>query len=265
MKSLLASLSILTLLLWSCQPDELAPSKALHGPLSFEKDSLQEQYFCRGTEACVTVDLRFLRLQDDHPQAQNIQRSLDSILVGNNGYREHEAENYAQVAQEFIDAYQAVKAEQPDMPGAWEMLQDVSIFLNNERLFGLQSQHYNYSGAAHGNTYIQSHLYRISDGHRMQLKDLITAGSLPRLTQLADSLFRAERALFQGQKLNDFGYWFDQGFYLPEVFFYTDEGLTFVFNLYEIAPYSEGIQYFKIPYPLCEPHLREEYQLTSKE
>jgi hypothetical protein len=42
--------------------------------------------------------------------------------------------------------------------------------------------------------------------------------------------------------------WFEERFILPENFAFTSRGILFLYNQYEIKPYSSGLSTFLLPY-----------------
>ena len=45
-----------------------------------------------------------------------------------------------------------------------------------------------------------------------------------------------------------------------EEWYFTEEGVRFISNIYEIAPYAEGETLYDIPYELVNDVLKEEYR-----
>jgi hypothetical protein len=56
----------------------------------------------------------------------------------------------------------------------------------------------------------------------------------------------------------------DEVFHLPENVFFTDEGLLFHYNVYEISSYADGYQTFVIGYDQADLFLKKEYKPTFK-
>ena len=45
-----------------------------------------------------------------------------------------------------------------------------------------------------------------------------------------------------------------------EEWYFTEDGVRFISNIYEIAPYAEGETLYDIPYELVNDVLKEEYR-----
>ena len=51
-------------------------------------------------------------------------------------------------------------------------------------------------------------------------------------------------------------YFFGEGFHLPANIGFSDDGVILLYNVYEIAPYSEGVIEFTIPFEEALPYLK---------
>ena len=79
-------------------------------------------------------------------------------------------------------------------------------------------------------------------GARISLDDVLVPGYEPQLTQIAERKFRTVKGIEPGRSLDDAGYVFfkNHTFAFTHNFWIGPAGLTFFYNLYEIAPYSMG-------------------------
>ncbi|MFT7557638.1 MAG: hypothetical protein ACI83D_000303 [Planctomycetota bacterium] len=107
-----------------------------------------------------------------------------------------------------------------------------------------------YMGGAHGISTITSFTYDRSSGKRILLHDFVTKRQLVTLSNLAEKTL-----------LNQIGIQSDQGFISSgteprydnfDTFFLTPEGVVFVFQMYQVAPYSAGVPEILIPYEQFE-------------
>ena len=93
---------------------------------------------------------------------------------------------------------------------------------------------------------------------------MVKEEALAELNRRAELQFRESRDIPTGMNYNDAGYWFeDNAFVLPENFKYDPFGLEFVYNTYEIAPYSEGMITIRFDMADIENLIRPEYRLIS--
>ena len=108
---------------------------------------------------------------------------------------------------------------------------------------------YEFTGGAHGNSFITIELFSKTTGKRLTFeKDLIIdqAG----FEKVAEAAFRKTRKIPAKSSFKKAGYWFEQGFALSQNILLTGDAITLIYNPYECAPYVMGE--IRIPIPLKE-------------
>lgn len=121
----------------------------------------------------------------------------------------------------------------------------------NDRLatFELSSSIYN-AGAAHGmyqNEYVN---FDLSTQKRISLQDLIVAGSESKIIDalfLANSNWLSDHSI-QREKLT-----------LSDNFYYGTQGIVFVYPVYELASYAEGMSELVLPYSEVSKLIKAKY------
>ncbi len=145
----------------------------------------------------------------------------------------------------FVEEYNAfaeeMKGEEEDLPPGWSLELSQVVAMNTPNIFVVENNSYSYTGGAHGG-YSSGYLnFSPRTGKLLTLKDLIAPDKMEGFKKLAEQYFR--------KKHPEDDYWFpEEGFYLPETFGLLPDGITFVYGLYEIAPYAAGEIIFSIPY-----------------
>ncbi len=103
-----------------------------------------------------------------------------------------------------------------------------------------------YTGGAHGNGFSAYQQVDKTTGKELILDDFIS--NIQELTTIVDTIFRKENELTFKSNLEEEGYWFDDGlFKLNENFLFEEGKMIFVYNAYEIAPYSAGSITIEVP------------------
>lgn len=116
-------------------------------------------------------------------------------------------------------------------------------------LLSLSVFYYYYTGGAHGCTVQEAYNLNLTNGERISLSDI--------LKEKKDYEEIINQEIKRQIKLNPEVYFDDAVFHSisPEQPFYLiEDGIVIYFGLYEIAPYSSGIRYFKIPFSLFEAY-----------
>lgn len=114
---------------------------------------------------------------------------------------------------------------------------------------------YEFTGGAHGLSSSISMLFHRNTGEMVSFKDLM-GSSIKKVTSIAESYFRKQRGIPPGQSLKKAGYWFDNGFTLPDNVRFEDDSLVLIYNQYEVAPYALGTIVIRVPIDKVLPFLR---------
>ncbi|WP_058308111.1 DUF3298 and DUF4163 domain-containing protein [Gracilibacillus massiliensis] len=120
---------------------------------------------------------------------------------------------------------------------------DYQVKYNTSPRLSILTSNYIFSGGAHGNTTVQAFNYNIEEGKRVYLTDILTTDE--QIKSVRDYVweYAIERPdiFYPDLKKEDIKLTKDTAFY------FADEGITLVFQQYEIAPYVSGNQEIHIP------------------
>lgn len=154
----------------------------------------------------------------------------------------------------IFDSLSLVEAQLSESELLWEMDCAVTIteFTNYVEL---HLRNWNFTGGAHGNAYEGYSLFEYDMGSVLKLSDVIQ--DIPTFTELAEKYFRAQNNITPTEDLGAIGFWFpDNEFMCNENFYFTGDAMHFLYNNYEIAPYSAGQITFSIPLSEVKPFLK---------
>ncbi len=170
--------------------------------------------------------------------------------------------NHAWINQYFLDRIQKIEPlafESSKKPIAdtvdEQRLNESSIVVRyvgqNQHLATFEMLTYSYSaGAAHGMYHNEYVNFDLKSKKRIALQDLIVSGSEMKLIE----------ALYQNNMT-----WLDAHsveqakLQLSDNFYYGANGITFVYPLYELASYAEGMSELNLPYVLAKDFIKPEY------
>lgn len=170
--------------------------------------------------------------------------------------------SYEEMATSFITTYEGLKKEYQDEVG-WEANVKAEITFQTENLLNIKVEYYIFTGGAHGYFGLKSLLFDIRTGKSLTHQDLFE--DLAKLERSAEEQFRKDFQIGATQPINATGFMFeDDMFHLPENIFFTDEGLLFHYNVYEISSYADGYQSFVIGYDQTDMFIKREYQPIFK-
>ncbi len=148
------------------------------------------------------------------------------------------------IADTFIHNYENFLKESPGYEIGWEIETTGDVVYNTSKVVAIELSTYSFAGGAHSNTNVTLLNFDPKTGKKLTLNDLVTDTS--KLAQLVEAKFRQVKGLAPDANLDEAGYFWGEGFKLPENFSVTAEGLYFLYNAYEAASYAEGIIEFVI-------------------
>ena len=151
--------------------------------------------------------------------------------------------------KEFIDEYTDFKKQTPDYTAGWYRSVAITLLLFNDSLLSLQLTDESYAGGAHGNYVLNFMNVRPGSGTAFLLSDFLKPGYEQDLNKIGEEVFRKNRELADTASFEFNGYTFvDDHFALNNNYGFSQEGISFYFNSYEVAPYVMGPTEVLIPY-----------------
>ncbi len=253
----MAALALGTLLFWACNQSSKKENAA--GSPDFRKGKItKEEYGSCDTASNkgVTVHINLWQPTDSSAVAAKIRQILtDKTIKRLNSYGDSasiaahpEASRSAKAAFDIFEKnYNDFKKEFPDAPGCWEVdLQGDTVLTTSKMLF-YQLDHYAFVGGAHPNSFTSFHAFDAKTGEEVEMKSFVQDSVA--LMNLVETKFRELEKLTPEVNLEDAGYFLaDHKFFLPANYVFTQDGILFYYNPYEIAAYARGAIDFTIPY-----------------
>ena len=126
----------------------------------------------------------------------------------------------------------------------YELYIDYKLTYNKNNVISIPMNVYEFTGGAHGMTYLNSYNYNLINGKKLKLSDIFKENI--DYKKIIDNYIKYvikknPDIYFQGN--NGF-----KGIKEEQSFYIEDDGIVIYFDLYEIAPYYVGIPNFKIKY-----------------
>ena len=126
----------------------------------------------------------------------------------------------------------------------YELYIDYKLTYNKNNVISIPMNVYEFTGGAHGMTYLNSYNYNLINGKKLKLSDIFKENI--DYKNIIDNYIKYvikknPDIYFQGN--NGF-----KGIKEEQSFYIEDDGIVIYFDLYEIAPYYVGIPNFKIKY-----------------
>jgi len=161
---------------------------------------------------------------------------------------EEKATSYQDIATSFVKGYDDFHSKNVTSAQAWWLMIDINVLHQTNNYIALQYINSDYSGGAHPNTSFSYLNYNPKTNTALTLDSLIEKNQHGKLVSIAEVIFRKDEKLTPTEPLSGKYFFHDDKFDLPENFYVNDKGLVFLYNPYEIKPYSEGITKLVIPF-----------------
>lgn len=211
-----------------------------------------------GTQDTAVEDERCVRIRFVYPEVSSSKAPavaekintfiLKSLLAGLQSESDDDdkpAPTLEAFAQQFIDDYES----DPNTYNSWYLDLAAGVDYSNRDLLSLTVAEEGYTGGAHSFSGARFYVLDLKKGNPVTLPQLLNAEYQTELNVVGEKIFRAERGLPTGTSLEDEGFWFENNtFQLNDNFGVRQEGLVFLFNPYEVAPYAMGPTEFQIAY-----------------
>lgn len=221
--------------------------KALEtGTVQMSQKELQN---CKKT-TCPELDIEYLNVNGSTPASEKINAEIKDFVIQSLYIGEDEngstSSSIEQAMEDFIKLYRTHSAEFPDLSAEYFAEITVLQTFNSKNLLSVSCRNYLYTGGAHGYGSVTYKNFDPKDGSTLYYEDLFKDVSA--FEKVAESKFRKENEIPEGDTINATGFWFeDDAFYLPETFGVSKEFVTLQYNQYEIASYAAGPIILEIP------------------
>lgn len=225
--------------------------------LAYEIKTLQQVYNNCNTDSanCTYINYSYPYFTGEGAAVDTLNNVILTIFGASNKV------SLQQTQQTFINAYADMMKHQADSEQSWYSQTNITVPFQTSTLVCLSIETDDYTGGAHG---IYSTFFTNYDKEAKQfvtLKKLVGDSALKELTSIAEKQFRIANEIQPDANLEILGYLFNEGkFYLTDNFTITDEGITWLYNPYEIAPYAQGTIEVAVSKNDLQPLLKKQYQ-----
>lgn len=155
-----------------------------------------------------------------------------SIPIDEEGQPVQEVYEYS---KEEIERFESMKSDIETASFPWSLDLDYKTY-ESQTIISYIVQGYEYTGGAHGNAFLKSFNYDKKTGKQIDVLDIVSSeDSLNVFAALADKELVVEYPEGSSGTPENWSVWFAH-----------DDGVTFIFAPYQIAPYAVGQQEFTI-------------------
>lgn len=238
-------LPLVAVLLFGCNHQPATPPAAnLHFTT---KTIIKSTGPCKDSvSVCAKVTFEFPVFEGEDADSLN---ALVALKMGAGYLDTLHHSNYKEVAEQFLNSYDTILKQMTDYTLPWEWTKKVEVFSQSNGLITLHVYNYDFAGGNHGNEYNEYLHYDLLQHRSLHYTDVIETGKSTAFTAIAENIFRENFHLKKDEPLDSVGFFFAEGkFTLPENYWFTDTGIVFHYNDYELRSHAEGPYDLMIPY-----------------
>ncbi len=208
-------------------------------PVEFSETAIENQEH-------VNIEIIYPKVTSKSGIASKINSEIEQTISKNIAFFEDDTEQLSLEAsiKDFENRYINFKKEFQDSSIKWDVNVSGEVVYNSENVITIAIDSYTFTGGAHGNSVITLLNFNPKTGALYSFDDIFNNPT--KVAELAETYLEKELNISKNQNTDD--YFFDEFFKMPENIGFSDEGIIFLYNTYEIAAYAQGVTEFTIPY-----------------
>jgi len=196
----------------------------------------------------------FAELKIEYPEIISNGNATDSInnyilnYLLNLPFNEDPITSFDEIADSLISNYISVQQEFDDYHTGWYIHANSNINGVYNNIVSITNEEIIFTGGANVFYNLSYSNFDFNNGELVKLENIIIDNNFEEIQKLGEELFINMKSIRANQSFEEAGFWFEnERFALSDNFAITDSGLVFFYNLYEIAPRSEGTTQLFIP------------------
>ncbi|MCF6271120.1 MAG: RsiV family protein [Melioribacteraceae bacterium] len=199
-------------------------------------------------------DKDFAELKIEYPElissgvlSDSINKFIKNYLL-DLPFNEDQYTSFDEIADSLFSNYISLQQEFDDYHIGWYINANSKINGVFKNIMSITCEEEIYTGGANTFYNLTYSNFNINSGKLITLESIINYNNIGTVEKIGEGLFRKLKDIPVNQPLKEAGFWFEnKKFFLNDNFAITDSGLVFFYNLYEIAPRSEGTTKLFIP------------------
>jgi hypothetical protein len=173
---------------------------------------------------------------------------IEARVCRNTAVPDKSYKSYKEVANSFMKSFDDYLGFNEDNIQSWFLDVKVNVVNQTPDFVALKFTQIDYMGGAHANSSFNYVNYDRVSREILTLDSILKPNTFGRLEAVAEPIFRKNEGLSPTQSLAN-AYFFDKDkFHLNSNFTLRKEGIEFLYNSYEIKPFSAGTTTLVVPY-----------------
>jgi len=204
---------------------------------------------------CRIVDISYPEFVNQPALNDSINSRIQKTYTTETSY-----ESVSDMVQGFMADYRNFKSD-PNFNNRVYTLMSKTQVLTNNKLLGLTIESYIYTGGAHGGTFHGFINWDTQARKQISINEVLKPDTYDSLQVIAEKIFRENEGISSTDALKQY-FFEDNKFALNENYLFTPEGIKYLYNEYEIKPYSSGRTELLIPYDSIRNLLKPESAIS---
>lgn len=190
------------------------------------------------------IELTLIFPEDKYFQAgivDSVKQLIADSFFGDNFYEDNPDSMLTHFETEYFTNYKEQNEDWYSKGTSfnWQKTVNMSVVYNSNYLVCFEYLKYAYSGGAHGMTNIAFDLINLNSGNILTYNDIFEEGTMDTLTAIITRQLRNDYKIPDDVPLKKAGFFVDDVAPNHNIFI-NGNGIGFLYNSYEIAPYSNG-------------------------
>lgn len=212
--------------------------------LSFESITYSEKECPSCPEVYIEVPKALERTHLSNIINTVLEEELIALLVFDDDI---EASSISEAVESFKNGFEELKKLYPDETTEWEAKIDGAVTFEDKNILTIALKSYLFTGGAHGYSSKKFLNFDKRKGKEFENRELFK--DTDHFEHFAEAKFRIQEGVPKDDPINSTGFMFEEDkFHLPENIGYTENGLTLLYNQYEVASYADGVIELTLPY-----------------
>ncbi len=226
---------ILVLVLFSCKNE----NQLTFEPMSFKGSQCVD---------CPEVSINIPKALENSKIDATINNALEEEVISLLTFDDDiEAANIEEAIRSFNNGFFELKKMYPDETIGWEAKINGEVVYENKNVLTVELNSYLFTGGAHG--YGSTRFLNFDKKKGVELENWELFKDNGNFKKFAEAKFRIQEHIPQNKPINSTGFMFEnEAFYLPKNIGFTQDGLSLLYNQYEVASYADGPVVLTLPY-----------------
>jgi hypothetical protein len=190
---------------------------------------------------CRIVDITYPEFENQPALNDSINERIQKIYTTETSYG-----SVSDMVQGFMADYRNFKTDLNFNNRVYNLMSKTRV-LSNDQLVSLKTESYIYTGGAHGGSFVAFINWDPQARKQISIQDVLKPDTYDSLQVIAEKIFRKNEGISSTDPLKQY-FFEDNTFVLNENYLFTPEGIKYLYNEYEIKPYSSGRTELLIPY-----------------